>query len=357
MAHNFLRRVKAIKQTRNPPTLADVAREAGFSLTTASRVLNGGASVSKAKADKIQEVISRLDYRPNALARGLKARKTAAIGVIVSNPSDPCTAHAIKAVLETAHTRGYVVILASSGGYPEIERAEIKNLISRRVDGLLIAPVDGRNAHFMNIPFSGLPVVAFGQPIRNPLFDGVTIANRRGAREATRHLLDHGYRRIIALGVHPRLPACSERVAGYREALKRVSLEPRLCLAEHESMLASDWLSEAVFEKHNADAILCLNWVTTALLLRALRQLRKKPGRDVPILSCEDFELADMLTPGISAVRQPAERLGYEAARLLFERLNGEASKQQVSLVLPTELILRGSCGCSDLPNPSKYHR
>jgi LacI family transcriptional regulator len=335
-----------IENNRIPPTLVDVAREAGVSLKTASRVLNGVASVKENTATKVREVMSRLGYRPNELARGLKARKSAAIGMIVSNLSDPFTASAVKAVQEVARANGYVVILAISGGYADVERAEIESLVGRQIDGLVIAPADSRHDNFSDIIPSGLQVVIFDQPIPNSRFDFVTIPNRRSARDATEHLVDHGYRRIVAIGARPHLYTCSERVAGYRDALRRVSLEPRACLVEHESMLTSDWLSEVVFQKHDADAIICMNWVCTMLTLRGLRQLGKKPGRDVPLISFDDFELADMLTPGISAVRQPAERFGYEAARLLFERLHGEAAEKCVLVVLPTDLILRESCGC-----------
>ena len=337
----------AIRQNRNAPTLVDVAREAGVSLKTASRVLNGVASVKEVKATRIREVMSRLGYRPNELARGLKARKSAAIGMIVPNLSDPFTANAVKAVQEVARANGYVVILASSGGSPDVERSEIESLVGRQIDGLVIAPADSRIDNLSDLIPSGLQVVVFDQPIRKSHFDVVTIPNRRSAREATQHLLDHGFRRVVAIGARPHLYTCSERVAGYRDALRRPSLEPRICLVEHENELTSQWLSKAVFQQHKADAIICMNWVCTMLTLRGLRQLGKKPGRDVPILSFDDFELADMLTPSISAVSQPAEKFGYESARLLFKRLNGEAVKECVSLVLPTELVLRESCGCS----------
>lgn len=336
----------AIKENRNTPTLVDVAREAGVSLKTASRVLNGVTSVNEEKALKIREVMSRLGYRPNELARGLKARKSAAIGMIVSNLSDPFTASAVKAVQEVARSNGYVVILASSGGYADVERSEIETLVGRQIDGLVIAPADSKNHNFSDIIPDGLQVVTFDQPIRNAPFDVVTIPNRRSAREATQHLLDHGFRRVVAIGARPHFYTCSERVAGYREAMKRASLEPLASLIKHESMLTSEWLSQVVLKKQRADAIICMNWVCTMLTLRSLRQLGKEPGLDVPLLSFDDFELADMLTPSISAVRQPAERFGYEAARLLFDRLNGKLGRERVSVELPTTLIVRESCGC-----------
>lgn len=327
------------------PTLVDVAREADVSLKTASRVLNNSKNVSEEKVARVRAVMERLAYRPNELARGLKAQRSAAIGMIVPNLSDPFTANAVHAVQEVARANGYVVILASSGGDVEVERSEIVSLANRQIDGLVVAPADSQKNTFIDIIPAGVHVVTFDQLLRKADLDSVTVTNRRSAREATEHLASHGWRRIVAIGARAHLYTCKERLAGYRAGMKAASLEPRVCLVEHESMLTPEWLEAQVFGLHKADAVFTLNWVCTMLTLRGLRKLRKTAGKDVPMLSFDDFELADMLTPGLSVVRQPAEMLGREAATLLFDRLNGGAGEPR-SVVLPTTLILRQSCGC-----------
>ena len=334
----------AVKRTQLP-TLVDVAREAGVSLKTASRVLNRSKNVSQEKAAKIRTVMERLGYRPNELARGLKAKRSAAIGMVVPNLSDPFFANAVHAVQEVARTNGYVVILASSGGEVALERSEIEGLVGRQIDGLVVAPVDSRIDSFSDIIPAGVHAVTFDQLLRDADRDSVTVTNRSSAREATEHMVSHGLRRIVAIGARPYLYTCKERVAGYRAAMKGASLEPRVCLVEHESMLIAEWLAKEVFSVQKADAIFSLNWVCTMLTLRALRQLGKKAGRDIPMFSFDDFELADMLTPGLSVVKQPTEMLGREAANLLFERLRGRGGNSR-AVVLPTSLILRQSCGC-----------
>jgi LacI family transcriptional regulator len=334
----------AIKKSQ-APTLVDVAREAGVSLKTASRVLNRSENVSKEKATTIRAVMKRLGYRPNELARGLKAKRSAAIGMIVPNLSDPFIANAVHAVQEVARANGYVVILASSGGDVDMERSEIESLVGRQIDGLVVAPADSRKDSFSDIIPAGVHVVTFDQLLRDVELDSVTVTNRRSAREATEHLAGHGLRRIVAIGARAYLYTCKERVAGYRAGMKAAALQPRVCLVEHESLLTAEWLAEEVFRLQDADAIFTLNWVCTMLTLRGLRQLGKRAGRDIPMLSFDDFELADMLTPGLSAVQQPAETLGREAARLLFERLRGRAGKSH-AVILPTNLMIRQSCGC-----------
>ncbi|HET6219681.1 MAG TPA: LacI family DNA-binding transcriptional regulator [Acidobacteriaceae bacterium] len=334
----------AVRKTQ-VPTLVDVAREAGVSLKTASRVLNRSKNVSQEKAAKIQAVMERLGYRPNELARGLKAKRSAAIGMIVPNLSDPFYANAVNAVQEVARTNGYVVILATSGGELDLERSEIEGLFGRQIDGLVIAPVDSRTDSFSNIIPAGVHAVTFDQLLRQADLDSVTVTNRSSAREATEHMAGHGLRRIVAIGARPHLYTCRERVAGYRAGMKRASLEPRVCLVEHESLLVAEWLAKEVFRVQSADAIFSLNWVCTMLTLRGLRRLGIKAGRDIPMFSFDDFELAEMLTPGLSVVRQPVEMLGREAAKLLFERLRGRGGHSR-AVVLPTSLIVRQSCGC-----------
>ena len=127
--------------------------------------------------------------------------------------------------------------------------------------------------------------------------------------------------------------------------MKAASLSPRVCLVEHEDLLTPEWIAEEVFRLQDADAIFTLNWVCTMLTLRGLRKLGKTAGREIPLFSFDDFDLADMLTPALSVVRQPAEMLGREAARLLFERLKGRSAKSR-SVILHTNLIIRQSCGC-----------
>jgi LacI family transcriptional regulator len=334
----------AIKKSQ-APTLVDVAREAGVSLKTASRVLNHSKNVSEDKAIRVRAVMERLDYRPNELARGLKAQRSAAVGMIVPNLSDPFTANAVHGLQEVARANGYVVILASSGGDIDVERSEIQTLVGRQIDGLVIAPADSRKNSFADIIPAGVHVVAFDQLIRGGELDTVTVTNRRSAQEATKHLLGHGLRKIVAIGARAHLYTCKERIAGYKAGMKAASLSPRVCLVDHEDLLTPEWLAEEVFRHQNADAIFTLNWVCTMLTLRGLRKLGKTAGREIPLFSFDDFDLADMLTPALSVVQQPAEMLGREAARLLFERLKGENGKPR-SVVLPTSLIIRQSCGC-----------
>ena len=332
------------------PTLVDVAREAGVSLKTASRVLNEPEAVSENRVTRTRAAMKRLGYRPNELARGLKSRKSSAIGMIVPNLSDPFFSNAIQSAQEEARKNGYVVVMSSSNGYPNIESSEIETLARRQIDGLVIAPAGSRTTNLTQVIPAGMPVVTFDEPIDEPLqdcaFDTVTVTNRAAACEATEHMLGHGAKHIVAIGARPHLHTCAERVAGYREAMLRAGATPRAYLVQHEGELTAEWLRQELFANGSVDAIFTLNWVCTILVLKGLRELDKKVGRDILLVSFDDFDLAGLLTPSLTAVRQPSARLGVEAMRLLFERLRGGEAARAQHIVLPTELILRESCGC-----------
>jgi LacI family transcriptional regulator len=332
----------------NHPTLVDVAREAGVSLKTASRVLNSASGIAPATAKRVRTAMSKLEYRPNELARGLKGKRSAAIGMVVPNLADPFIASSVQAVQEVARSHGHVVILTSSGGDEALEREEVETLIRRQVDGLIIAPADGRKSTVDSFVSANIPVVAFDRPMQNASVDCITVTNRDAAREATEHLLSHSYSRILAIGARPHLYTCSERLAGYVSTMKRAHLKSETFLVEHESELTPKAINELLVGKQKLDAIFSLNGVMTMLLLQALRRLRKKIGTDIPLISFDDFDLAEVLTPSLTVVRQPSAELGRRAAEMLFSRIKGNGGIACQEIVLSTTFHIRESCGCTE---------
>lgn len=327
-------------------TLVDVAREAGVSLKTASRALNESPELRPETAARVAAAMARLRYQPNELARGLKAKRSAAIGMIVPNLADPFTAAATQAVQSVARENGYIVMLASSGGEPAIEVSEIELVGRRQIDGLILIAADSRKSSVKRLLANGVPVVVFDEPIRGEDVDVITVTNRKGAHEATEHLLWHGYRKILAVGARPYLFTCAERVAGYRKAMNKAGAAPIELLIEHENELTPELLSGFLSGPDRVEAIFSLNWVCTMLVLRALKALREQAGEDVALISFDDFDLADMIPPGLTVVRQPSREMGGCAARVLFERMHAKKKIPIKKITLETEFILRGSCGC-----------
>lgn len=328
-------------------TLVDVARVAGVSLKTASRALNESPELRPATAVRVREAMKQLGYQPNELARGLKSRRSATIAMIAPNLADPFTAAAVQAVQDVARAHQYVVILASSGGDAALEQSELEVMARRQIDGvILIAASSGEN-NLKALAAKDVPIVVFDEPIRGEEIDTITVTNRKGARQATEHLLEHGHRRILAVGARPYLFTCSERVAGYRAALKAAGAEPIELLVRHENDLTPDLLAQFVSGPDRVEAIFALNWVCTMGVLRGLNALKKRIPKDFAFISFDDFELAEMIPPGLTVVRQPTRELGRQAANILFERMEGKKQNPPRKMVLSTEFVIRGSCGCT----------
>lgn len=333
-------------KNRGSVTLLDVAREAGVSLKTASRTLNNSPKLRPATEARVRETMTRLGYQPNELARGLKSKRSAAIAMIAPNLADPFTATAIRSVQDVARANGYVVILASSGGDAELEQSELQAMARRQIDGvILIAASSGKN-NLGPLIAHHVPIVVFDEPVRGADVDMITVTNRKAAREATQHLLKHGYRRILAVGARPYLFTCMERVAGYRASLRDEGIEPIEILVAHENDLTPDVLAPYVSKRGQIDAIFSLNWVCSIRVLRGLTVLKRSIPKDVAFISFDDFDLAEVVPPGITVVRQPTDELGHRAAQILFERIGAAHKPASRKIVLPTEFIIRGSCGC-----------
>jgi LacI family transcriptional regulator len=329
-------------------TLADVASRAGVSLKTASRVLNN-VPVAPETAKKVRAAMARLDYKPNELARGLKGRRSAAIGMVVPNLADPFHAAAMQAAQEIAHKNKYVVIITGSGGDAEAERSQLESLVGRQVDGLILAPSDNRINTVECFLSANIPVVVFDRPVNGADTDSILVRNRDAVREATEHLISHGYRRILAIGSRTNLYTGSERVAGYATTMARARLKEETLLVDNETELTTGWIEKALESgPGKVDAILTLNGTTTMAVLRILRQLGRTVGPDIALISFDDFELAEVLTPRLTVVRQPAAELGRLAAERLFARILGERTTPCQHITLQTTFLIRESCGCKE---------
>ena len=328
-------------------TLMDVAREAGVSLKTASRALNDSPELRPETAALVRKAMLRLGYQPNELARGLKSKRSAAIAMIAPNIADPFTATAIQSVQDVARERGYVVILASSGGDVALEESELQAMVRRQIDGIILIAANSRKSNLRASIAARVPTVVMDEPVRAAEVDTITVTNRKATREATEHLLSHGYRRILAIGARPSLFTCAERVAGYRSAVGSAGTQPIELLVQHEDELTPALLAEFFSGPRPVDAVFSLNWVCAIRVLRGLKALKRNIPTDVAWISFDDFDLAEMIPPGLTVVRQPIRQLADQAARNLFDRMQSKTNLAARKIVLPTEFIIRGSCGCS----------
>ncbi|MFI9787782.1 LacI family DNA-binding transcriptional regulator [Kitasatospora sp. NPDC051984] len=321
-------------------TLHDVAREAGVSAKTVSRVVNGDGPVAAATRARVLAVTERLGFRPNLLARSIRTGgPDSTVGLVVPDLGNPFFGALAGGVEEAARARGLTVLLGCSGGDPVREAEVVGAFLARRTAALLVVPAAGGEA-LAQAGAAGVPLVFVDRP--GPDADCVVSSNRAGAREGVAQLLGAGHRRVAFLGdLPPELYTRRERLAGYRDALAEAGVPV-------DEVLVADARTAA----DAADAVLRLLALPdppTALFASnvnaatgAVLALGRAGRREVAVLAFDDLPLAEVLDPPLSAVAQAPAELGAAAVRLALARLDGDDSPPRTETV-PTRLVLRGN--------------
>lgn len=326
-------------------TIRDVAALAGVSLKTVSRVINGESGVSTELTARVRDAAERLDFRPNLGARSLRRSdgKTATIGLLLEDVSNPFSAAIHRAIENVARSRGVAVFTASVDEDPEREQALVRALVARRVDGLVMVPAGGDQSYLRNEVRAGLALVFLDRPPAYLDADVVLAANQPGAEDAIRHLLRGGHRRIAYLGDLLSITTARERHAGYEAALREagIPIDPSLVRHDlHSSDLAHAAASELLERADPPTAVFASQNLVTIGVIRALRSAGRQ--QDVALVGFDEVPLADLLEPGVTVVAQDVGEIGRGAAEQLFRRLDGDRSPT-VRRVVPTRLIQRGS--------------
>ena len=338
-----MRRVSQIKRA----TLEDVARLAGVAPMTVSRTINGHPYVAEDTAKRVRAAIRRLDYRPNHAARMLTGQLSRSIGLIVPDIADTFFSVIIRAVQETARESGYLVWLAASDGDPSIEAAQIQIMIHHPVDGILLVPANSRSSHLRPLVTGTTPIIAIDRPIEIAATDSIGVENAKGAQLAVEHLIQHGYKKITCVAVNTHLLPIKERIAGYRESMRRAKLQCPEELSLSDDSAARFALAQLFNSRSRPEALFTANNAATIWVIEALRDLKIEMGKDIAVVGFDDvIPFFTLITPPVTAVSQPAADLGSMSARLLLQRIRGESQSSSLRMMLPVTLTIRGSCGC-----------
>jgi LacI family transcriptional regulator len=326
--------------------MRDVAERAGVGMMTVSRVLNGTAHVREETRKRVYRALEELQYRPNMMARALRGFRTHSIGVIVPYLYDPFFASCAQAISEVARKHSYSVLLAISGERADTEVEELRELQRRQVEGVVIIPACNGRSRLDAAEFNRLPIVALDRPIPRAHFDRVLVENQKGATLATEHLIQHGHKRICFIGLSSRIYTMQARLTGYQKAMQTAGLEAECFFDGGDEAATRDFI-RAVKSRPNAPtAIFASNGLSSRHTLHAIATLGIQIPDEIAFIGFDDFELADILRPALTVVRQPTQQLGQEAADLLFARLAGPAGAPPQKRILPVELVIRRSCGC-----------
>jgi len=278
------------------------------------------------------------------------------IGLIVPDLSDPFFGMCAAAVEEFAFERGYMTLIVASQRNEEVEKNEVDMMMGQNIAGLVIVP-SLPNDRLRLLSSSGIPIVALDRPLQGLIGDEVVVDNLGGAQTAVEHLLWHGYKKIACIGYDKNFYSIGQRILGYTNVLRAAGLKPELYdearTADAVGKIVHSWIRPA----KRPEAVFSLNNVTTLRTLQALRKEELPIPGAIAIVGFDDFSLAPLLSPPLTAIRQPAHALGTQAASLLFEHIENARESQKKSgtrIVLPVEFAIRATCGCETASNAGR---
>jgi DNA-binding LacI/PurR family transcriptional regulator len=327
-------------------TIQDIAKAAGTSPSTVSRVLTGSARVSPAKRELIEAVIDRLHYRPSNIARSLKTSVTHSVGLLINDITNPFYGAVARGVEEEAAHRGYSLILCNTNEDPEREQEYLQVLQDKRVDGIILGP-SGQNAAYICELAERLPVVQVDRRVDCANLAAVLVDNEEGAYKATRLLIDKGHRRIGLVKWQKSIATMNQRYAAYKRALcdAALPLEESLVVSIADLDIEATARTVQILLQSAArpTAVFALNNQLGLGVLSAIQHVGLKIPDDVALVIFDDLPFFGLLKPSITAVRQPAFEIGEQAMRLLHRQMEQTDNPLHEVVILPTELIVRES--------------
>ncbi|MGB9857796.1 MAG: LacI family DNA-binding transcriptional regulator [Dictyoglomaceae bacterium] len=339
-----MRRNKNLK----PPTMKDVAKRAGVSVSTVSHVINKTRYVEEETKKKVLSAIKELGYRPNIVARSLRKKSTNTIGLIVSNIANLFYPEVVRGIEDVLLEHKYNIILCNSDEDIDKEREYIEVLYSKQVDGIIITPSKSTETR-KNLELfisQDIPVILVDRRIAGIETDVVLADNVFGTFSATEYLINLGHKRIGIITGPLDTTTGKERLDGYLKALEKYNIP-----VEKDLIREGNFKRDGGYEKgkelldleNPPTAIISSNNLMTLGLISAISERELKIPEDISIISFDDMEWFKYFSPPLTAISQPSYELGKTAGLLLIERLK-RRRKRPKEVILPTNLIIRGSC-------------
>jgi LacI family transcriptional regulator len=338
-------------------TIRDIARLAGVSVVTVSRVLNNKPTVKAKLVQKVKQAMEALDYHPDQVARSLRVRRTFTAGMVVADVTNPFFTDVIRGIEQEAELSGYSVILCDTNEDPELEQQYMSTLFSRRVDGVPLIPTSSQLVLKRHIQ-RRFPIVLIDRVPQDLTGAAVMTDNLAAAYEGTWHLIELGHRKMAIIAGRLDLSNGLDRLEGFRKALE----ESHVALRD-EYLKRGNFQSESGYQctlelmglPEPPTAIFSCNNKMTLGLMRALGELRRSCPRDVSVLGFDDFEWSANFIPRLTTIAQPTCEMGKQAMQMLLRklpRLNGEEAVSETSetpLMLKAELRIRDSTAAPTL--------
>jgi LacI family transcriptional regulator, galactose operon repressor len=330
-----------------PPTLADLAREAGTSPSTASRALSGRGYVSGDVRTKLLEAAERLGYVPNLSARTLKQRTSRVVGVVVSDLGNQFYAQLAAGIEQTLREAGYQMLILGDNSETTAELDGARTFVAMRTPGVIMTPVSPDAAGVLAA--QGTAVVEVDRRLADSPCDAVVVDNERGARAATSHLLGLGHRRVGLFVVDTDWTSDAGRVEGYRNAHEEagVPVDERLIVRVPVNAADAEEHLERVFAYEAPTAIFAANNRLAEHAWHLIRERSLRIPRDISLVGFDDVSWMEMVDPPITVVDQPTLEMGRCAARLLLERLGDPVAAPRVEVLQPSLIVRRSTAAPS----------
>ena len=324
------------------PTLEMVAQEAGVSMATVSRIINGTAQVSAERKSAVESAIARLNFRPNQAARGLAMGKSTTIGVITQAIDSPFYGEGLRGIEHYLQQHGYAALFMSGNWSEEDEERCMRELLGRRVDGIIIfsGRLDDRS---LASYAKKVPIVLSGRRLKAPGVFSLPIEDQQGGVLATRHLIELGHRRIAFIAGILDHPDAEERLSGYRRALDAAGIpfDPAL-------VVPGDWHEEGGVDatlrllgsNTKFTALFCVNDQTAYGACVALYRSNLRVPHDVSVVGFDDLHSSSYRVPPLTTVRQSIRVLGQSSAEAMLQLLKNKRPRIELPAV---ELVVRES--------------
>jgi len=330
-------------------TLEEIARLAGVSRSTVSRVINHHPSVRPEVRERVWRIIREVGYQPHAAARNLVTRRSQIVGVVIPETlpkvfSDPYFPAVLRGISDALVERGYHLMLSLLSPQQEEDFYQ-RALRGRVVDGIIVLSAQVTDPLIRRAYQEGLPVVSIGRYPQEPAVSYVDADNVGGGRMATEHLLRLGRRRVATIAGPQTMAPGIDRLEGYRAALQAWGLNPQPeWIVEGDFTEAGGYVAMRRLLPARPDAVFVASDLMAVGALKALREAGLRVPEDVAIVGYDDVELARFTDPPLTTVRQPIYELGRMAVQLLLRQLE-EGMRDPQRVILPTELVIRSSCG------------
>ncbi len=336
------------KSKKKTITIKDVAKEAGVSLGTASRVLSGRGYSSEESRKKVHEAVRRLGYTPNDLARKLKQTRTDTIGLMITDIINPFYSFLASGVLDYARKLGYHVIVCATDEEPELEREYLDVLMKQRAAGVIAVPTGQNVDHWQKAIKFGMKIVFVDREMKElSENDVILVDNEQGAKDAVEYLIKNGHERIGIITGPLSTTTGRGRLEGYLMALQQHNIPISDELIKVVSFKGESGIEAAtglLNLPQRPTAIFAANNALAEATIHVIREHHLHIPKDISLVIFDDVPWASLTSPPITAVYQPTYLLGRYGMEHLDRILNDDTPRPRQKIVLGTELIIRESC-------------